>query len=61
MSEAKKCDRCGNYYDGYGKNKQADSIGKFNSQVITRSDCDKRYDVCPACMKEFERWLKNEN
>lgn len=56
---AKCCDRCGEFYksyqmkihkSGYGYNKL-----KFTSEDFTY---DAIYDLCPNCMYELQKWLK---
>lgn len=57
MSEAKKCDRCGNFYDIYETDNHTagfrfvDKRYNLSSQTI--------YDLCPDCMGELINWLAN--
>ena len=64
MAIAKKCDRCGLYYDEYNNKNNAEKINGINLLII---DSDNRYfshgprDLCPACSNELMKWLKKEN
>lgn len=59
MANAKKCDRCGNFYDMYrGIRFKADGeiYGAF-SAVLSNGFRMKALDLCPACMKETITFL----
>lgn len=47
MSDAKKCDRCGSFYESY----------KAKYLLVTNNFNDFK-DLCPVCNNELERWLK---
>jgi len=61
MSKAKKCDRCGNFYEHYNSNDIIHSNG------LAKMYCDKyenyhyhdkgRIDLCPECKASFDKWL----
>ncbi len=60
---AKKCDRCGEYYDKYHNLSQ---IGKAKVNGIILADYDdddktysnrKDIDLCPRCLNDFESWM----
>lgn len=59
MAKARKCDRCGKFYDIYTINGLQDDLakistittGNLNSNNISR-------DLCPECMNEFIEWYK---
>ena len=67
MADAKKCDRCGGYYeerepntlDGFADvlNSMIEYIcnapGKTNPDRIAHS-----FDLCPECNKSFKKWWK---
>lgn len=61
---ARKCDRCGCYYDSYRGNTMFEETGRTNALwLIDRLDNEKAmsrktYDLCPECMKELEKFLK---
>ena len=57
---AKKCDRCGEFYIPDYNSAMCNAISKYRQ---LRHDCDgnKNYDLCYKCMKSFERWLSNED
>lgn len=56
MAEAKKCDRCGEFYDIY-------TDVKFNGIVLTReTKCNRpisagSYDLCLSCATMLKDWL----
>ena len=49
MSEAKRCDRCGTFYESH-----------FGGCIIKKKHC---IDLCAKCYDELNNWLekKNEN
>lgn len=55
--DAKKCDRCGAFYDRYGTKTQATEIRLINGDTCNKCACDKAYELCPECMKEVETWI----
>lgn len=64
MARARKCDRCGKLYETYNtKNDEK----KINGLMTLNIDDDRRYyshgimDLCPECMEEFQRWIKEKN
>lgn len=52
MASAKKCDRCGSYYD-FVKG-QPFSIMIFNYNEIANN---KIFDLCPDCMAKLHNWI----
>ena len=56
MASAKKCDRCGTYFDwkpeGYNQIMIENSYS-INSKL-------KKFDICPTCMKRFMQWMDNK-
>lgn len=58
--DAKKCDRCGKFYLPDNNSSQCNAIQKYKRFGGICGD-DKIYDVCPECMKSFERWVSNDN
>lgn len=55
MANAKKCDRCGKYFD------------RSNFWLVIKDDnlfhCDEDKDLCQECCEEFNKWFnkfKNE-
>lgn len=61
MSDAKKCDRCGGYYDRskveIGRNKLLFGYVALYSRVGSQI---KRCDLCDNCVKKLINWLDNE-
>ena len=47
MSEAKKCDRCGKFYE---------ATNEENTQLIWLR---KQFDLCPECTEKFHDWFNN--
>lgn len=64
MMRAKKCDRCGKFYDHYDGGSRFSGGCKANALVLIDRDLDKKYwsrktyDLCPACMGEFETFIR---
>lgn len=64
MAIARKCDRCGLYYDEYNVGYNAEKINGIN---LLNIDSNGKYfshgpqDLCPACSNELMRWFKKEN
>jgi len=50
---ARKCDRCGNFYET-----------ESDRSVVTSSTPDKpereQFDLCPDCTTDFEIWIANK-
>lgn len=64
MAYARKCDRCGNFYDPYTK--RSDS-GPVNSLQLLETSMDgiirqtrKTFDLCPECMNKIINFLENK-
>jgi hypothetical protein len=61
---AKKCDRCGKFYDHYDGSQQFKNGERANALILIDRDLDKKYwsrksyDFCPACMEEFEKFVR---
>lgn len=56
MSDAKKCDRCGKFYDAYEPINDASGFRFINSWNGALQGI---YDLCPDCMEELTKWLTN--
>lgn len=60
MSIAKKCNRCGTYYDEYNVK---DSSSKINGFMTLNLDSKQSYhkngpyDLCPSCSSELMEWF----
>lgn len=65
MAIARRCDRCGSYYNEY--NTKQNSAEKINGINLLNIDSNNNYfthgpyDLCPACSNELMKWLKKEN
>lgn len=61
---ARKCDRCGMFYEEYNmiNNKKA-----INGVMLLNIDSNDRYfshgpnDLCPTCSEEFVNWFNRSN
>lgn len=60
MALAKKCDRCGAYYDS---NTRLIKKGRNNSTpfirigVMTKDNIDEIFDLCDMCFESFYEWI----
>lgn len=61
MAIAKKCDRCGKFYEHYptGNKLQCNAIRKIQRNVAgeTIAKNDLVIDLCPECMDKFEKFM----
>lgn len=60
MAEAKKCDRCGKFYEVYNTTNDSENI---NGIVTLNLDNHRKYyheplDLCPECKDAFEEWFR---
>ena len=63
---ARKCDRCGAFYEMYGGGSVLDN--NIQANAIRFIDVDKKgrvikratFDLCPKCMELMQRFIKNE-
>lgn len=60
MADAKKCDRCGNYYD---KNEKHETVGRISGEVVVgigtigrNGHMDKYFDLCDTCIGSFKKF-----
>lgn len=64
MAEARKCDRCGKYYEL----REMNALESFAAACLpifrqrTESNCitviESLLDLCPACSKSLKKWVK---
>lgn len=64
MALAKRCDRCGEFYEPYDKltpdkssRVNAIRLASFNSDGTLHLNV-RNYDICPYCMDSFFHWLR---
>ena len=57
MASARKCDRCGEYFDN--SSHSLNHIVLDNSNSITNKYV-KSLDLCPSCMDVLISWLQNK-
>lgn len=63
MALAKKCDRCGKFYDEYNSaedDKNINGIMTLNIDKQGRYYKHKPLDLCPFCKCLFEKWLNKK-
>lgn len=61
MSLAKKCDRCGKFYEHYPIGNPPgvyNTINKIRRSLEGTIDFYNTIDLCPDCMASFERFMK---
>lgn len=64
MMRARKCDRCGKFYDHYNGSQQFKNGERANALSLIDHDLDGKYwsrmtlDLCPACMGGFETFIR---
>ena len=61
MAEAKKCDRCGTFYDEYNVEDCDENPNGFATVSIDSKGDYFIYDIkdlCPNCMASFKKWIK---
>lgn len=52
MANAKKCDRCGAFYESYDEKEDRKNTNSFMTLNI---------DLCPACNESLHEWFENDN
>ena len=54
MADAKKCDRCGSYYDRIARPNSDYLLSKYTK------DASKLIDLCPTCSHLLDIWMENK-
>lgn len=54
MADAKKCDRCGSYYDRIARPDSDYLLTKYTK------DASKLIDLCPECTKLLNLWMEGK-
>ncbi len=60
MAKARQCDRCGGFYQEYGKNKDGNVANGIQFMHVGTYKTSFNYeskDLCPRCMKELKAFL----
>lgn len=58
MADAKRCDRCKNFY--MADDTEMYGVTKITAVVSTGiGGSNKTYDLCPKCSKEFKNFMHN--
>lgn len=64
MAEAKKCDRCGQFYDFYGKTVTIDGykckVNGFRYKFNNSNNSDYK-DLCPDCLQKLFEFMNERN
>lgn len=61
MSDAKRCDRCGGYYDcNKVRMNRNNAIFRYITLWTHNSPMSEEYDLCDNCAKKLIDWLNNE-
>ena len=58
---AKKCDRCGAFYEPYNverNKKETNGIIRVNIDEVGQYYSHEPIDLCISCKDSFEKWLK---
>lgn len=67
---AKKCDRCGVFYEPKYKTAIADALESIAKSFATfteaqarefTEDVELKFDLCPTCKNDLKEWFKNGN
>lgn len=61
--KAKKCDRCGTFYEDYEPTEEQGGANTVLTSYVTPSGQGKTkavYDLCPDCMENQVKFLRNE-
>lgn len=64
MAEAKKCDRCGKYYDDNTCGTTGEKVIGF--EILKRNDCNvirsfQKFDLCDDCVAGLFLFIEGEN
>ncbi len=63
---AKKCDRCGKFYDFYAGSREFKNTERANAMILIDRDLEDKYwsrkslDLCQNCMGKLEVFIKNK-
>lgn len=63
MSRARKCDRCGKFFEYSSGDTEVDLEISDGRKRIVRFYCGTGYldlDLCPDCVESFKHWWVNE-
>ena len=61
MANAKRCDRCGRFYDFYEGIEFTAGANKYIYVILASAAHERRFDMCPDCMRQVIRFLHNES
>lgn len=59
MSVARKCDRCGKYYE-LSRKKETNGIITMERFISGSYQQNEAYDLCKECREQVLRWLKRD-
>ena len=60
MANAKKCDRCGRFYDFYEGIEFTAGANKYMYVILASAANERKFDMCPYCMQHVIYFLHNE-
>ena len=64
MALAKKCDRCGKFYEHYPIDNQTGALNAIKRAKVSSEGeieyMEKYKDLCPECMDKLNKFLKGE-
>ena len=61
MAIARKCDRCGKFYEHYpkGNRMQYNGVKRIYRSINGSLENELSYDFCPECMAAFDEFMIN--
>ena len=59
MAIARKCDRCGKFYEFYpmGHKSQCNGVQRIYRHKNGNLEYEGKHDVCPECMSAFDEFM----
>ena len=63
---AKKCDRCGRFYESYDGSREFKNTKRSNAVILIYRDLNNKYwsresfDLCQNCMRKLEKFIENK-
>ncbi len=61
MSWARKCDRCGKFFDGrFNTSVELTTFDNIQHEIEFDCGLSGNLDLCPDCVESFKHWWANE-
>ncbi len=57
MSMAKKCDRCGAFYEHKKEKALYSILARDTAKAYNKTSS---VDLCPGCIEKFDKWLREK-